>query len=87
VELQTRSIKTVKIKTTVHRKSVMGRERENEGFILEIESDGRLVGTTSNSACFTVSYVHYMGAGGYPKFIKAKIRELNVQRTRSCVHI
>jgi len=60
VELQTRSIKTVKIKTTVHRKNAIGRESKNEGFILEIESDGRLVGTISNSACFTVSHVHYM---------------------------
>ena len=68
----------------------MRRESKNEGFILEIESDGKLVGTISNSVCFTVEHVHYMlggGEGGYPKFIKAKIRELNVQRTRSCVHI
>jgi hypothetical protein len=38
----------------------MGRESKNEGFTLEIVSDGRLVGTISNSACFTVSHVHYM---------------------------
>jgi len=38
----------------------MGRESKNGKFILEIESDGRLVGTISNSACFAVSPVHYM---------------------------
>lgn len=38
----------------------MGRESKNEGFILEIESDGRLVETISNSACFIVSHFHYM---------------------------
>jgi prophage tail gpP-like protein len=58
VELQTRSIKTVKIKTTEHRKNAMERERKHEGLILEIESDGKLVGTISNSACFTVPHVH-----------------------------
>jgi hypothetical protein len=54
VELQTRSIKTVKIKNTVRRKNAMGRESKNEGFILEIESDGRLVETIYILACFTV---------------------------------
>ena len=65
----------------------MGRESKNERVILEIESDGRLVETIYISACFTVSHAHYMWGGGYTKFIKAKIRELNVKRTMSCVHI
>jgi len=38
----------------------MGRESKKEKFILEIGSDGRLVGTISNSVCFAVSHVHYM---------------------------
>jgi hypothetical protein len=68
VELQTRSIKSYKpgqlkqskLKPQYTEKNAVGRESKNEQFILEIESDGRLVGTISNSACFTVSHVHSM---------------------------
>jgi hypothetical protein len=38
----------------------MRKECKNEGFILEIDSDGRLTGTVSNSARFTVSHIHYV---------------------------
>jgi hypothetical protein len=58
VELQTRSIKRVKVKTTAHRKNAMGRESKNEEFILEIDSEGRLAGTIFNSACFKIGRAH-----------------------------